>query len=269
MHPWLWIAVTIILDGIAGLAGGLFSDRWLARFESLLIGFAAGALVAAAFFDVLPEAVEEYGHNALMWAFAGFVVSALLEWVLGHHHAAHSHDHAYEDGAPSAAAPDQAPPEHTHGAPGIRGRALPWTLLGSDALHNIGDGAAIAAAFLVSTHAGIGVALAVIVHEIPQEVGDYALLRNAGFTRGRALLSLAAVQLTAAAGAAAVALASTGVKAVIPVVLSVAAGTFLYIGATDLLPEVHSGHSPHDRRVRMLGFLAGLAVVVVVGLIER
>lgn len=234
---WLLIFFTLLLDGLAGLAGGLLSERWLGRHQAALTGFAAGALLGAVFWDVLPESVDGLGRGALTWTFYGFVTLAIIEWLIGHHH---------HRGA-------------RHAAP-----ILPATLLISDALHNIGDGAAIAAAFLISIPAGISVAIAVIAHEIPQEVGDYALLRTAEWKRAQALLALAAVQLTAYLGAAGVILAAERFEYVTTVVLSIAAGTFLYIAATDLLPEIHAGRTPADRMERMSGFLAGLGVMALV-----
>ncbi|HYR88261.1 MAG TPA: ZIP family metal transporter [Terriglobia bacterium] len=234
---WLLIFSTLILDGLAGLAGGLLSERWLARRQTALIGFAAGALLGAVFWDILPESVDGLGRDALSWTFYGFIALAVVEWSVGHHH----HE------------------ESGHVSP-----TLPPTLLISDALHNIGDGATIAAAFLVSIQAGIAVAIAVIAHEIPQEVGDYALLRAAGWKRARALLGLAIVQLTAFLGAAGVILAAERFKFGTAIVLSIAAGTFLYIAATDLLPEIRVGRTPSERRQRMLGFAAGLGVMAFV-----
>jgi zinc and cadmium transporter len=235
VHPWFFITVTILADGLAGLVGGLLSERWLARHQATLVGFAAGAMLAAVFLDILPESVRSFGdRGALGWAFGGFVAMALLEWLLGSHHRP-------ETGTPP--------------------RTLPMSLLISDALHNFCDGAAVAAAFLVSRHAGMGVALSVIAHELPQEVGDYAILRAAGWSRRRGLFALAGVQLTAALGAVGVVLAAQRLQTVTAAVLAIAAGTFLYIGATDLLPEVHSGRTPTDRRERMLGFVCGVVSI--------
>jgi zinc and cadmium transporter len=137
-------------------------------------------------------------------------------------------------------------------------------LLGSDALHNIGDGAAIAAAFLVSPRLGVVTALAVIAHEVPEEIGDYALLRAAGMARGRALLAMAGVQLTAGLGALITVLAASAWAQAAGYVLGLASGTFLYIGATDLLPEVlHERGRETASRQAVLGFGAGVVVAVV------
>lgn len=230
----VFIGLAILADGLAGLAGGLFSDRWLRRHQPALVGFAAGALLTAVFLDVLPEALQAFGPSALSWAFIGFVAFAFLEWLAGHHHASEG---------------EESP------------RTLPASLLASDALHNLADGATLASAFLISPQVGLTVAIAVVAHEVPQELGDYALLRAAGFPRRRALLALAAVQLTAAFGAAGIILASERFGGVTAAALSIAAGTYLYIGATDLLPEIHSGKTG-DRRQRMIGFVFGIALMV-------
>jgi zinc and cadmium transporter len=231
-----FIFAALVLDGLAGLSGALLSDRWLIKHQAGLIGFAAGAILAAVFLDVLPEAVSEIGTKAFVWSFGGFVALAISEWLLGHHH----HE------------------------PGLASPTLPASLLISDALHNIADGAAVAAAFVVSTKLGVTVALAVIAHEIPQEIGDYAVLRAARWPRGKALLALAGVQFTAFLGAVAVLLAAHEVGQVTAIILSIAAGTFLYIGATDLLPDVQSGKTMSNRAERMLGFVSGIFLMAVV-----
>ena len=236
-QAWLLIAITLLAHGAAGLTGGLLSERWLVRHQSALVGFAAGAMLAAVFADVLPESLHAFGPEALNWTFGGFIAMALIEWLVGHHH--HK-----EEGAPQ--------------------RALPASLLMSDALHNLADGAAVAAAFLASPGVGAAVALATIAHEVPQEVGDYAVLRASGLSRSRALLALAAVQLTSVAGALGIVLLAGHTREVTAIVLSIAAGTFLYIAATDLLPEIHAGRTAGERRKRMLGFLAGVALILLV-----
>ncbi|QRN96136.1 ZIP family metal transporter [Archangium violaceum] len=245
---FIWLAV--LADGLAGLTGGLLSERWLARHLSALVAFAAGALLGAVFLDIFPEAVEAAGPSAFHWAFASFLALTFLEWFLGPHH----HDHSAH-----------APGEHAHTGPSST--VVP-SLLAADAMHNFGDGAAVAAAFLVSTEAGVATALAVIAHELPQEVGDYALLRAKGLSRSRALLALGGVQLTAVAGAGAVLLGSQVVRGLEGIILALASGTFLYIGATDLLPELRRGTSPREARGRLLGFLLGLALVAMAGAVE-
>ncbi|GMU00569.1 hypothetical protein KH5H1_46890 [Corallococcus caeni] len=244
----LLVFIAVGLDGLAGLAGGVLSEPWLQRRLPALVAFAAGTLLSTVFLEVLPEAVEARGQAAFTWAFASFVALALLEWALGHHHhdaelaAGHAHGHVHHT--------------HHHGHSGAP--TLPSALLASDALHNVGDGAAVAAAFLVSPQAGFATAFAVIVHELPQEVGDYALLRAAGWSRARSLVALAAVQLTAAAGAAGVLLGTRYLPSLQGTVLAIAGGSFLYIGAVDLLPELRRGP---DARQRVVGFFCGLLLI--------
>lgn len=242
LQAWLYTAAALVADGLVALAGGLLSERWLSRHLAGLVGFAAGALLAATFLDILPESIDVLGTAALPWAFGSFVALAIFQWGTGPHHHEHHHDHGEVK-------------DHVK-------RVLPATLLTSDALHNVGDGAAVAATFLASPETGLLTAVAVIAHELPQEVGDYALLRASGYSRGRALLALAVVQATAVLGAALVLLAASFFKPLTGVVLSIAAGSFLYISATDLLPELYSGHGPADRRERMLGFLGGCALIL-------
>ena len=238
----MWpIALTLFIDGIAGLAGGLVSERKLERYATALVGFAAGALLAAAFLDALPEAFARVGADASLWAFGGFGAAALLEWTLGRH--------AHEDAGARA--------------------TVPPVLLASDALHNAVDGAGIAAAWLLSTRAGLATAIAVIAHELPQEVGDFALLRRFGWPRRRALAALFAVQLTAVVGAVGVVLAAAGTAALAARVIALAAGSFLYIGAVDLLPELRVEAGRRRRRQRALGFGAGVVIVAAAGLFDR
>lgn len=253
----IWLAV--LADGLAGLAGGLLSERWMARHLSALVAFAAGALLGAVFLDIFPEAIAAAGPGAFRWALASFLALALLEWFLGPHH----HDHS--DHAPGH--PHHHHPEH-HGLLGPPSTVVP-PLLAADALHNLGDGAAVAAAFLVSPEAGVATAMAVIAHELPQEVGDYALLRAVGLSRVKSLVLLAGVQLTAAIGAGVVLLGSRLVEGLEGIILALASGTFLYIGATDLLPDLRRGSTPREARGRLLGFLLGMALVAVAGLLER
>jgi zinc and cadmium transporter len=204
-------------------------------------GSSAGAILGAVFLDIQPESVHEIGTTALTWSFGGFVVLAVVEWFIGHHH-------------------------HQHG---VQSPTLPPSLLISDALHNIGDGAAMASGFLISTKVGLAIAIAVIAHEVPQEVGDYAILRGAKWPRAQALLALAGVQLTAFIGAVGVMIAAEHLERLTAVILSIASGTFLYIGATDLLPEIHSGRTTASRAERVLGFAAGIGLITAISLSSR
>ncbi|HET9987044.1 MAG TPA: ZIP family metal transporter [Kofleriaceae bacterium] len=235
LDRWIWITAAVIVDGCAGLVGGLIRDVWLERRRSGLIGFAAGALLAAALLDVLPEALRSRGPQALWWALGAFVVGALFEWSLS---------------------------AHVHRRGGTPAAAAPLTLLASDALHNVGDGIAIAAAFLVSIPVGVVTSLAVIVHEVPEELGDYALLRASGMKKRTALVALGGVQLTAAVGAFGTLVAATRTAELSGIALAISTGMFLFIATADLLPEVLRTAVRGRARVEaVLGFLLGVGVV--------
>lgn len=239
MTPWVPISIALVLNGAAGLVGGLFSDRWIARRGRVLVGFAAGGLLGAVFFDTLPEAIDSLGSGATVWAFAGFALAGAWEWLVG---------------------------RHEHGPPRVKRRAAPVVLLTSDALHNVADGAAVAAAFLVSERAGLVAAFAVISHEVPQELGDYALLRHWGYPRGRALFALALVQLTAFAGAFSLAAATAGSQQLSATALAIGSGAFLYIGAVDLVPDLRAAAPAAGKSQQLVGFGAGVAVVATIRL---
>lgn len=231
MSAWAWITAAVLLDGVVGLVGGLLPEPWVQRSRGL-VPFAAGAMLGAAFLDVLPEVADAIGaHAALAWALGGFTMTAVAEaWVA------------------------------RRGGVRVTGPAL----LVSDALHNLGDGAVIAAAFLSSTRLGLATTFAVILHEMPQEVGDYALLRSAGVTRRRALGGLAAIQLTAGLGAAVV-VAGNWLQSSLHLALAVAGGMFVYIAAIHFLPVLHQAKDDRERFVRLAAFLVGLAVPACVG----
>lgn len=232
---WIWIAAAITVDGAAALIGGLLPDAWLTRRRAGLIGFAAGALLAATMLDILPAAIAARGPAALWWSTGSFVGVALAEWSLS---------------------------GHVHRRGGTPATVPPITLLGSDALHNIADGMAIATAFLISVPLGVVTSLAVIVHEVPEEVGDYVLLRAAGVTKRRALFALTGVQATAAVGAIGTLIAAAQTTRLIGVTLSIAGGTFLFIAATDLLPEVlRCDVGRRDRAEAIAGFVLGVLVI--------
>nr|HEX4315348.1 ZIP family metal transporter [Kofleriaceae bacterium] len=226
---WLYVAIAVALDGAAGLAGALLPEAWLERHRAPMLGFAAGALVATGCGDVLPDAVARGGAIVLIYAAAAAGVLAIVE--------AATSRRAHHRRRPVA----------------------PVALLASDALHNVGDGMAIAAAFLVSPRAGIATAAAVIIHEVPEELADYALLRASNVGRGRALAALTGVQLTAAIGAAGTLAASQLVARGEALALALAGGTFLYIAVVDIVPELVRRRS----LAAVVAAVAGAAVVLV------
>jgi zinc and cadmium transporter len=231
---WIYALAAVALDGCAALVAGLLPERSLERTRGPLLGFAAGVLLATTFLDVLPEAIDQLGvRNALGALFATMVLMALLEWTVGHRM-----------------------------REGQSGRRLAAVLLAADGFHNAADGAAIAAAFLVSPRLGAMASVAVIAHEVPEELADYVLLRHSGMSRPRALIAMVGVQLTAAIGAALALLGSTLWQSISGFALAVAAGTFVHIAEADLVPTILETRDPRRRVAALVGLLAGVAVVL-------
>lgn len=204
----------------------------------VLVAFAAGALLGDAFIHILPEVSEsEHGFDlaASLSLVGGVVVFFVLEKVLHWHH---SHLPSEEVLHPVAT----------------------MNLVG-DGLHNFIDGAIVAAAFTVSPELGIATAIAVALHEIPQELGDFAILLHGGLAPRKALLLNFATGLAAVAGGA-TALLFSSVAAIERPLLPFTAGAFVYIASTDLIPELHKEPEPGKSAVQVIALIAGVATMV-------
>jgi len=217
---------TLIRILLATLGGGVvsvliaaaFTLSLLRRWVPQLVSYAAGVLLAAAFLDILPEmsASGLAPTRAFATVLAGMVGFFVLEKFAHWHHA-----HGAGD------------PEHHHVHP-----AGLMILLG-DALHSFVDGLLLAAAFLQSTQLGLVTTAAVIGHEIPHKVGDFMVLLESGYSRARALWLNVLASLAAIAGGMLGYFALAHVQAAIPYVLAIAAASFIYIAAADLVPSLH------------------------------
>jgi len=208
----------------------LFTHKKLDEILNYLVCFAAGGLLGAAFLDLLPEASKFPHDNVFLLALAGllafFLVELYFHW---HHHHAHI----------------KGENKHMH--------AVGYLNLIGDGVHNFIDGMIIAASFLVSTPLGIVTTIAVIAHEIPQEIGDFGILVYSGFSKGKALLFNFLTALTAVAGALLAYFASNLMQNFIYLLIPFAAGSFIYIAAADLLPEIHKHRG---NKIESLGQIA-------------
>ncbi len=224
----LAMAAIALIGGLAVVMAPMRLSRWLEP----VIAFAAGALVGGAMFHMLPHALAHaddhaaaLGHAAL--GFAAFLaLDLLLEW-----------RHCRQPGRPSV-------------------RPLAPLLLLADGLHNFLGGLAVGAAFLVDARAGLGAWIAAALHEAPQEIGDFGAMVHAGMTPRRALLLNFASGLTFPAGGMVVYALGDAVHA--PSILALGAGNFLYIAASDLVPEIKRNERLADAALRFLAFLAGM-----------
>ncbi len=225
-----WIVLFTALGGVLSvLAAGLFLSLPQGLRTRLLPGavsFAVGALLGAAFLALLPHALEspgvDGGHGiaaaVLIGLLAFFVLEKLVLW-------RHCHIDECETHAPD---PAQG-----------RASAAGHLILIGDGIHNLVDGVLIGAAFLTDVHLGIVTSLAVVAHEIPQEVGDFAILLHSGFSRGKALAYNVLASLTTVIGGVAAYFALSLVQGMLPYVLAVAASSFIYIAVADLIPGLH------------------------------
>jgi zinc and cadmium transporter len=216
----------------------LFNESLRTRLVPWLVSYAVGALLGVSLLALIPEALAELSPNRVLGSLlAGIVVFFMLEKLvlLRHCHT------------------DQC---QVHGA------AAQLVILG-DAFHNFIDGAIIAAAVLTSVPLGINTAIAVAAHEIPQEVGDFAILLSAGYTRRRALI------LNFVSGAAGLGGALLGYSAVSylpgvrPYVLAFSSASMLYIAMSDLIPDLHRGTVDRNSLRQVLLIAAGIGTVVV------
>lgn len=229
------VAVSLVsLVGVSLLALG---ERRLQRYLSLIVAFAAGTLLGDVFIHLLPEALESIyaqGDESVwgLYVLGGFVGSFVIERFVHWHHCRHEGHHAH--------------------------RMATMNLVG-DSVHNLFDGVAIAAAFAVSAPVGIATTVAIILHEIPQELGDFGVLLYSGYSRRRALLANLVTALTSILGAIIASVMIDTVEAIeIPLIL-IAAGNFVYIAATDIMPELNR----HDSVKRGLAHLGALVVGIV------
>ncbi len=244
---------------IATLVGGLLSvliaaaltTAVLSRVVKSLVSLSAGVLLGTALLHVLPEAFESGAgaHELFLTLLAGLMFFFLLEkaelYRHGHHHEGDDPHHHHHDGFDA----DQA------------GRGG-WSVLVGDSIHNFCDGIIIAAAFLTDVRLGVVTAAAIVAHEIPQEVGDYIVLLNAGFSRAKALLFNALSGLAAVAGGVLGYFLVGPWESLFPYLLVVAASSFIYVAVADLMPQLQR-RLPLGQTLSQLAWLGGGLVVVV------
>lgn len=242
------ILAATLFGGIASvLLAATLALTWLPRFADRMLAYAVGVLLAFAFTSLLPEALHLglEPEQAGQWLLAALVAFFLLEKA-----ALWRHDHQHDDAG--SVAPHR--PQVT------------MIVLG-DGLHNFVDGVLIAAAFLADPALGWVTALAIMAHELPQEIGDFMILLNAGVTKTRALILNALSGGTMVLGGVAGYVALDGVQSAVPYALVVAAASFVYIAVADLVPELHRHRRIKDASAQLLLMLAGVGTVYSIGLI--
>jgi len=235
-----WIILFSILGSIGAVAGAglmlLFPDGTRKTLLPYLISYATGTLLGAAFLGMIPKALQHATPMAISGTvLAGIVLFFLLEKVVIWRHC---HDEDCE----------------------IHSSSGPLILIG-DAFHNFVDGFVITAAFLTSIPLGITASLAVIAHEIPQEVGDFAILLKNGYSRVRALVLNTLSSLTTLPGAVIAYFFLGETREAIPFILALSAASFIYIATVDLVPSLHREIGAKPALLQFVLMLAGIGTI--------
>ncbi len=231
----------------------LIPDGPRARILPHLVSFATGTLLGAALLALVPDALETAGiggaHGIGIALVAGIVAFFILEKLVVWRH---SHSGEYADhGAHHA--------HHEH-----REQASAVLVIIGDSIHNALDGVIIAAAFLTDVKLGIVTAVAVMAHEIPQEVGDFAVLLHSGMSRGRALLLNLMSSLTSVIGGVVAYLALGSAVQVLPYAVAVAAACFIYVAVADLIPGLHRRVSVRESVAQVVLISLGIVIIAIV-----
>ena len=256
MSLLLWIILFTLLGGVLSVIAAsvflLLPERIRVDLLPHFVSFAIGALLGAALLALLPHAlaapgVEDYHvitGTVLLGLFGFFLLEKMVIWRHCHHEVCEVH------------APDEHY-DHEH----AQKQAIGTMVLVGDGLHNLVDGVLIAAAFLTDFHLGVVTALAVAAHEIPQEVGDFALLLHSGFTRRKAFVYNIISSLTTVIGGVVAYHALGDAEQALPYVLAVAASSFLYIAVADLIPGLHKRLELKVTLQQLLLIAAGVTVI--------
>jgi zinc and cadmium transporter len=237
-----WIALGLsLLGGLGGLliASGvlLIRDPFRAKLVPWLVSYAVGALLGISMMGLLPESLESLPAARVFATLLGgillfFILEKLVLW-------RHCHTHDCE----------------------VHESTVASVMIG-DTFHNFVDGAVIAAAVLTSVPLGVSTAVAVAAHEIPQEIGDFAILLHAGYSRRKALLLNVLSALASAAGAIAAFMAFDIVPRTLPYFLVLAASSFLYVAMADLIPGLHRGRTDASSLRQIILIALGIATMV-------
>jgi zinc and cadmium transporter len=245
-----WIVIATAIGGVlsVGVAAAL-TLAVLTKIVHHLVSLSAGVLLATALLDVLPEA---FSAKAPPQALFATLLGGLLFFFLLEKAELYRHTHHHEG--------DEH--HHHHGFDRQQAGRGGWSVILGDSIHNFCDGIIIAAAFLADTRLGLVTSLAIIAHEIPQEVGDYIVLLNAGFSRGRALFFNALSGLAAVAGGVIGYFVVGPWQAYFPYLLVVAASSFVYVAVADLIPQLQHRLTLQETAAQLFWLATGLGIVV-------
>ncbi|MFA6041736.1 MAG: ZIP family metal transporter [Methylophilus sp.] len=257
MSPLAWIVSTSLLGGVLSvLVAAFFALNAQKQWVPMLVSYAIGALLGAVFLEILPHAfelatnAEAVSATILFGILLFFTLEKLVIWrhCHGDHCEAHSthddahcpetHPHSTKYKAVNKPLPSITAKQHQHSHAHDDGRSGMMIMIG-DTFHNFVDGVLIAAAFLVDVKLGVVTALAIISHEIPQEVGDFLILLHSGYSKKQAFIFNLVSSLATLIGGLIAYFALQFVMSWIPYILGLAAASMLYVAVADLIPSLH------------------------------
>jgi len=244
MSTLAWIISSSLLMSAIALVGSvtlLLKKSTLDRLILPLVSFAAGSLIGGAFFHMIPAGIAQMGNTTVFycWILAGFIVFMALEQLLHWH--------------------------HCHRANADCKKPLTYLILIGDGLHNFIGGLAIAGTFLIDIRLGIMAWLAAAAHEIPQELGDFGVLIHGGWSKRKALLFNVLSALTFLLGGLVAYAVSFNIN--IAFLIPFAAGNFLYIGASDLVPEVSKHDELKTNVINLMAFVFGVGLMLLIKIV--
>ncbi|MES1982147.1 MAG: ZIP family metal transporter [Pseudomonadota bacterium] len=250
MSVLAWIIGACIAGGaLSVLAAAVFTlNSHTQKYVNGMVSYAIGALLGAVFLNILPEAIGLTSSVATLSATVlfGILLFFVLEKLVLWRHCHHEHCEAHEV--------SEIAPHHDHGRSGS------MIMLG-DTFHNFVDGIIIAAAFLTDVHLGIITALAIIAHEIPQEVGDFVILLHSGYSKIRALQLNLISSLASVAGGVLGYFTLQTMQSWIPTLLALAAASMIYVAVADLIPGLHKRAQLRDTLQQVILIISGVATV--------
>ncbi len=242
------IVSLISLIGVFALS---LKENLLRKGVFLMVSLAVGALFGDALIHLIPESFEQIENpvTASLLILSGILGFLILEKILRWHH---GHGHDCED----ELCKDDVEEKRSRVQP------LGFLILTSDGLHNLIDGVIIGASYLISIEVGIATTIAIVLHEIPQEISDFGLLLHSGFSKARALLVNFLSALSAFIGVGIALLIGNNNETFIPVALALAAGSFIYIAGSDLVPELHKTNNIKQSLQQIVAILIGIGIML-------
>lgn len=242
LQVWTYTLVSVVIVSLISLVGIILlaiKDALFRRMMLYLVSFSTGALFGDAFIHILPEVSRNYGFGmftsvALLSGIgAFFILEKFVHWHHCHGQACEGHPHP-----------------------------VAYTNLVGDSVHNFIDGMIIAGSFIVSPKLGLATTLAVILHEIPTELGHFSIFVYAGFSKWKALFFNFLSALTAILGAVVTLVAGSHLQGLTVFILPFTAGGFIYLAGSDLIPELHKEHDPKKSLIQFIMMLAGVGLML-------